>query len=188
MFMPLKKYIKKRNFRQTPEPKGKKIKSKNDRLHFVIQKHQASHLHYDLRLESEGVLKSWAVPKGMPKPGEKHLAMMVEDHPFEYKDFEGIIPPGNYGAGTVMIWDKGFYSPKNKSLDEGIGEGEFSFILEGKKLNREFSLIKFNKGGRNSWLLIGKGNNGNGEYDNSVSAASGKTMEEIAAFDKKRKG
>lgn len=159
--MSLKVYIKKRNFKNTPEPSDKEVKSKS-KLSFVIHRHKASHLHYDLRLEIDGVLKSWAVPKGPSlNPQDKRLAMMVEDHPFTYKNFEGIIPEGNYGAGIVEIWDEGFYSDidnsekksAEKKLKAGLDQGNLKFILHGKKLKGEFVLVKL-KGKINAWLLI----------------------------------
>jgi len=123
---------------------------------FVIQKHDASHLHYDFRLELAGVLKSWAVPKGLPKKGEKHLAILVEDHNLEYANFEGIIPEGQYGAGKVEIEDKGSFENLSKlSLEDSFQEGNLKFHLNGKKFKGNFSLIK-TKIGNNSknWLLI----------------------------------
>ncbi len=187
--MSLRKYQAKRSFGKTTEPKGR-LKSPGKRLIFVVQKHAASHLHFDFRLEADGVLKSWAVPKGIPQPGEKHLAMMVEDHPFDYKDFEGTIPPGNYGAGTVMIWDNGTYrsidsadpNETEKYILNGIKKGDFKIILEGQKLKGEFVLAKLKKGKENSWLMFQKKSDeevGSG-IDPDVSVASGKTMDEIA--------
>ncbi|KAA2224786.1 DNA polymerase ligase N-terminal domain-containing protein [Chryseobacterium sediminis] len=160
--MALKDYHDKRKFDETSEPKGKTKKSK-DKLIFVIQRHAASRLHYDFRLEMEGVLKSWAVPKGPSlDPKDKRLAMMVEDHPYDYKDFEGNIPEGNYGAGQVEVWDSGTYEPleKNtklsheKELLKELHAGSLKFILHGKKLKGEFALVKMKNTDDNAWLLI----------------------------------
>ena len=162
--MSLKEYKAKRNFKNTPEPKGKEAKA-NGELKFVIQKHDASHLHYDFRLEIEGALKSWAIPKGpSTDPSVKRLAMQVEDHPMEYGHFEGIIPEGNYGAGTVMIWDEGTYhaidtqgrEADEKALAAMWHRGSLKFVLNGKKLKGEFALVKTKaqKGRDNQWLLI----------------------------------
>lgn len=160
--MGLQLYKKKRNFNQTPEPEGKLAKPKS-KLSFVIQRHYASHLHYDFRIELDGVLKSWAVPKGPSlNPDDKRLALMVEDHPYDYKNFEGIIPEGNYGAGIVEIWDKGYCSDidnSEKSVAEkkimtGLDAGNLKFILYGKKLKGEFVLVKLKGRKENAWLLI----------------------------------
>ncbi len=163
--MALKEYNKKRVFDKTPEPKGGK--SSAAFLHFVVQKHDATSLHYDFRLEMDGVLKSWAVPKGPSlNPEDRRLAMMVEDHPYDYKDFEGVIPEGNYGAGPVIIWDEGVYETleplsskkeQEKSLLRQLKSGSLKFRLSGKKLKGEFALvhIKNNTGkSDNAWLLI----------------------------------
>lgn len=160
--MSLTKYKEKRNFKKSPEPVAGKPDS--DKLRFVIQKHDASHLHYDFRLEMEGVLKSWAVPKGpSTDPEVKRLAMMVEDHPYDYRNFEGIIPSG-YGAGTVIVWDDGFYEPadaedmdkkaQDKELRKGIYSGKLHFVLHGKKLKGEYALVKTHGRGENAWLLF----------------------------------
>ncbi|KFF10778.1 3'-phosphoesterase [Chryseobacterium soli] len=160
--MALKDYNEKRKFDETSEPKGKTKKSK-DKLVFVIQRHAASRLHYDFRLEMEGVLKSWAVPKGPSlDPKDKRLAMMVEDHPYDYKDFEGNIPEGNYGAGQVEVWDSGTYEPLDdssqlsdeKELLKELKAGSLKFILHGKKLKGEFALVKMKNTENNAWLLI----------------------------------
>jgi bifunctional non-homologous end joining protein LigD len=160
--MGLSAYDKKRNFKKTPEPAGKKTRSKTG-LSFVVQRHKASHLHYDFRLEMDGVLKSWAVPKGPSlNPGDKRLAMMVEDHPFEYRKFAGIIPEGNYGAGIVEIWDQGFVSDIDRSdkktaekkLKAGLKAGNLKFTLSGKKLKGDFALVKLKGKQENAWLLI----------------------------------
>jgi bifunctional non-homologous end joining protein LigD len=156
--MALEKYNEKRRFNETPEPKGTLAKDVGHR--FVVQKHRASHLHYDFRLEMDGVLKSWAVPKGPSlNSADKRLAMQVEDHPVSYFDFEGIIPEGNYGAGTVMVWDVGTWEPLGDA-DAMLNKGDLKFRLHGNKLNGEFVLAHM-KGRRpgskgNEWLLIKK--------------------------------
>jgi len=158
--MGLKEYVKKRDFKQTSEPKSGKPESK--KLAFVVQRHHASHLHYDFRLELDGVLKSWAVPKGPSmNPNDKRLAMMVEDHPYDYKNFEGIIPNGNYGAGVVLIWDEGTYeslagerADDVKTLRTGLKSGNLKFRLDGKILKGEFAMVKLHSDEENSWLLI----------------------------------
>ncbi|KNB62932.1 DNA polymerase ligase N-terminal domain-containing protein [Chryseobacterium sp. Hurlbut01] len=160
--MALKDYNNKRKFDETTEPKGTTKKSE-DQLIFVVQRHAASRLHYDFRLEMEGVLKSWAVPKGPSlNPDDKRLAMMVEDHPYDYKDFEGNIPEGNYGAGQVEVWDSGTYEPLDdtsklsdeKELLKELKSGSLKFILHGKKLKGEFALVKMKNAENNAWLLI----------------------------------
>jgi bifunctional non-homologous end joining protein LigD len=162
--MSLSLYKQKRSFNKTPEPEGGRSASKNE-LVFVVQKHDASRLHYDFRLEMEGVLKSWAVPKGPSlDPNDKRLAMMVEDHPFDYRTFEGIIPKGNYGAGTVMVWDEGTYEPlhdpspnkkqNEKKLLQELHAGSLKFVMHGKKLKGEFALVKIKNSEENAWLLI----------------------------------
>lgn len=182
--MTLKTYQKKRKFNQTPEPRGKIAKPKATPL-FVVQKHQARQLHYDFRLEAEGVLKSWAVPKGPSmNPAYKRLAMMVEDHPYDYKDFEGVIPSGNYGAGTVIVWDRGNYAPLNaKSIIAGLKKGEVKFALNGKKLKGGFVLIKMKRRGENAWLLIKEKDEHAKKIDiikQDKSVKSGKTLEQVA--------
>ncbi|MES2828829.1 MAG: DNA ligase D [Bacteroidota bacterium] len=161
--MGLTEYNKKRDFNKTAEPKSGKSADKT-KLQFVIQKHDASRLHYDFRLEMEGVLKSWAVPKGpSTDPKTKRLAMMVEDHPFDYKNFEGLIPKGEYGGGTVIVWDQGTYEPiekikgkkaQEKHLLEQLKSGSVKIILHGEKLKGEFALVKTHGMGENGWLLI----------------------------------
>jgi DNA ligase D-like protein (predicted 3'-phosphoesterase) len=183
--MALEEYKKKRKFSKTPEPKPKKRKHKNPI--FVVQKHDASHLHYDLRLEIKGVLKSWAVPKGPSlNPKDKRLAIETEDHPVDYANFEGVIPEGQYGAGTVMVWDKGTYKnttikdKKELSAEEGYKKGHISFEIKGKKLKGGWSLNRFRD---NKWLLIKQDDN---EADKRTdilnkkkSAKSGKTLKQI---------
>lgn len=154
--MSLEEYKRKRDFKQTPEPPAKV--ERGERRRFVVQKHRATRLHYDFRLEMEGVLKSWAVPKGPSlDPADKRLAMQVEDHPVSYFDFEGTIPAGNYGAGTVMVWDVGAWEPQGDAT-EMLRKGDLKFRLNGEKLKGDFALVHMkarrpgSKG--NEWLLI----------------------------------
>lgn len=185
--MSLEEYREKRKFSQTPEPDSETLKKPSERLHFVVQKHAASHMHYDFRLEMDGVLKSWAVPKGPSlNPQDKRLAMMVEDHPLPYEKFEGIIPKGNYGAGIVMIWDKGIYFPlpDEESFKPNLHKGSISFFLVGKKLQGEFSLVKLTDKEDNSWLLIKKPDEFASEervIEKDLSAVSGKSLEQIVS-------
>lgn len=149
--MSLKEYTKKRNFSKTSEPKGKISEKKSRKLIYVIQKHHASHLHYDLRLEMDGVLRSWAVPKEPPKEkGIKRLAVQTEDHPIGYEKFHGTIPKGEYGGGRVEIWDKGFYELKIADSKK------IEFFIRGKKLKGMYVLVKTNFGAKpgKSWLFF----------------------------------
>ena len=193
--MSLAEYKRKRSFSRTPEPEGKqRSKAAKNQLLFVVQKHHASHLHYDFRLELKGALKSWAVPKGPSmNPNDKRLAMLVEDHPFDYKDFEGVIPKGNYGAGTVIIWDQGTYEPaepaatkaeNEKLLLKAFYSGQLKIKLKGKKLKGEFVLVRSQNREENAWLLIKKTDEQSAEIDitrKNKSVVSGKTLEQVAA-------
>jgi len=178
-------YNAKRDFSQTAEPTGKS-KPSGKKLLFVIQKHDASHLHYDFRLELDGVLKSWAIPKGPQTDlATKRLAMMVEDHPYDYAHFEGTIPEGNYGAGTVMVWDIGTWENLGPEPHEGLKSGKLHFRLNGKKLKGEWALVKMHgpratKG--NEWLLLkhGKAMKPITAKQDDTSALSGRTMQELA--------
>ena len=185
--MALADYARKRHFEHTPEPGP--VEEKPGGFRFVVQKHRASHLHYDFRLEMEGVLKSWAVPKGPSlDPADKRLAMMVEDHPVSYLHFEGVIPPGNYGAGTVMVWDTGVWEPMGDPAAM-LEKGDLKFRLEGEKLKGGFVLARLrsrrpgSKG--NEWLLIKHRDEYTverydpGELDRST--LTGRSLEEIAA-------
>ncbi|MBW4891431.1 DNA ligase D [Mucilaginibacter sp. HMF5004] len=189
--MSLEKYAEKRDFSKTKEPKAGLSKDKNH-LMFVIQKHDASRLHYDFRLEMDGVLKSWAVPKGpSTDPKTKRLAMMVEDHPFDYRNFEGIIPEGEYGGGTVIVWDEGTYEPieeikgkkaQEKHLLEQLKSGSLKIKLHGEKLEGEFALVKTHGMGENGWLLIKHKDDFASEADitkKDKSVLSGKTIEKM---------
>jgi len=187
--MILKEYASKREFDQTPEPKPNLHRS-GRHLIFVVHKHAARSLHYDLRLELEGVLKSWAVPKGPSlDPSSKRLAVMVEDHPLDYKDFEGVIPEGNYGAGGVIIWDRGFYhhpstredAESEKLLLDGFKKGNMKFVLQGEKLHGEFALVRTGKNGK-AWLLLKKKDRNVAQKDvlkENRSVASEKSLEEV---------
>ena len=149
--MKLNEYKRKREFDKTGEPKGEEIRGKSKKLIYVIQRHMASHLHWNLRLEEDGVLKSWAVPKEPPTAkGTKRLAIQVEDHPLAYAKFEGVIPEGNYGAGTVKIWDNGTYESEKQTHKEIEG------IFHGKKLDGKYVLIKSHFGSKpeKSWLFF----------------------------------
>ena len=189
----LAEYRRKRDFSRTDEPAGGRVRA-SQKLAFVIQKHAASHLHYDLRLELDGVMKSWAVPKGPSlDPSVKRLAMQVEDHPIEYNSFEGTIPKGEYGGGTVMLWDRGTYSYGGTNPDPleglrgGYKKGDFKFVLNGQRLQGSWVLVRTRSDsrGKPQWLLIKHkdeyaepGSDVTAEHLTSV--VSGRTMEEIA--------
>lgn len=153
---PLAEYARKRDFRQTPEPSGRKPrKDSTGLLRYCVQKHDASRLHYDFRLELDGTLKSWAVPKGpCLDPAVKRLAVQVEDHPLDYADFEGSIPQGHYGAGDVIVWDRGAWTPLDDPR-EGLEKGHLSFALDGEKLSGRWHLIRTNlRGKQPQWFLV----------------------------------
>ena len=204
----LTEYRKKRDFGRTAEPAGgaggsaKKKRRSTSTLAFVIQKHAASHLHYDLRLELDGVMKSWAVPKGpAPDPSIKRLAMQVEDHPIEYNTFEGTIPQGEYGGGTVMLWDRGTYEPEKGGGEDGVREGyrkgDLKIVFHGKRMKGSWVLVRTRgwggggSGGKPSWLLI-KHRDEYAEAGDALverfttSVVSKKTMEQIGGATKKR--
>jgi bifunctional non-homologous end joining protein LigD len=183
----LERYRARRDFTRTREPAGARGRARRPRsgLRFVVQKHDASHLHYDFRLEMEGVLKSWAVPKGIPTAqGERRLAVEVEDHPLEYGGFEGTIPPGSYGAGTVQLWDRGTYEVAGVSPVQGWRAGKLSLVLHGKKLQGRWTLVRTARatGSKNSWLLIKTGESAprGPARSRDRSVLSGKTLAEIS--------
>jgi len=148
----LAEYNRKRRFGVTPEPAGRPGRRRTRGLAFVVQKHRASHLHYDLRLEHEGAMQSWAVPKGPSlDPATKRLAMMTEPHPMDYNGFEGVIPEGEYGGGTVMIWDRGTWEPEAPDVGAALARGELKFRLHGRKLNGSWVLVRTRN---RQWLLI----------------------------------
>jgi len=199
----LSEYQRKRDFAKTREPSGKSAalassRKKERALRFVIQKHAASHLHFDLRIELDGVMKSWAVPKGPSlDPAVKRLAMQVEDHPIDYNTFEGTIPAGEYGGGTVMLWDRGTYSSDKvgpgedpeSAVRDGLARGDLKINFHGKRLQGSFALVrmKFSREGSSSkpqWLLIKHRDEFASKFDvvagNLTSVATGRTMDEIA--------
>ncbi len=185
----LDEYNKKRDFKNTKEPEGKE--EKRDENIFVIQKHDASNLHYDLRLEIDGTLKSWAVPKGpSTDPSQRRLAIPTEDHPLKYSDFEGVIPEGNYGAGTMIVWDKGAFKNttekdgKKISALEALDVGHITFDLNGEKLKGGYSLFRTSKGDNERWLLVKMKDDyadarRNPTSTENQSVISGKTIEEL---------
>jgi bifunctional non-homologous end joining protein LigD len=186
-------YQAKRNFKVTSEPSGRDPAPSSDRLRYVIQKHDATRLHYDLRLEADGVFKSWAVAKGPSlDPADKRLAVEVEDHPLDYGDFEGVIPKGGYGDGTVQMWDRGFWAPENGADPlKSLAKGELKFVLKGERLHGGWVLVRMGSDGpsgkRNNWLLIkhrdaaARPGNGEAVLAEDRSVASGRTMAAIAA-------
>lgn len=209
----LSEYRRKRDFESTAEPAGdtsapaeaaragRQRRPRRRKLKFVVQKHRASHLHFDFRLELDGVLKSWAVPKGPSMdPAVRRLAMEVEDHPLEYGRFEGTIPEGEYGGGTVMLWDRGTYRPETpergrdpqEQLREGYERGDLKFVLDGERLKGGFVLVRMKRPGRPQWLLI-KHRDEFAEPATEIagpddtSVRTGRTMDEIAARKRTRK-
>ncbi|MGC2034981.1 MAG: DNA polymerase ligase N-terminal domain-containing protein, partial [Thermoplasmata archaeon] len=185
--MGLKTYRRKRDFRVTPEPKGRTGSARKRALRYVIQKHDASRLHYDFRLELEGTLKSWAVPRGPSlDPAKKSLAVQVEDHPLDYGDFEGVIPKGQYGGGTVLLWDRGTWEPVNEPIS-GYRSGKLHVVLKGRKLRGEWALVRMHgtagEKGKN-WLLM-KGRDRFADPGRNIleeapkSVKSGRTLERI---------
>jgi bifunctional non-homologous end joining protein LigD len=192
--MALEEYKRKRNFSKTPEPEGKVAPKREDRF-FCVQKHLASHLHYDFRLEHNGVLLSWAVPKGPSlDPKTKRLAMKVEDHPFDYGEFEGVIPEG-YGAGIVMLWDRGTWTPEVDDVDAALKKGDLKLTLNGYKLKGSWVLVRTGGryagarggGGDRTWLLIKHRDDWSGDVDIAefapLSVKSGGDFEDILAED-----
>ena len=191
----LAEYRRKRDFTKTAEPKGRRQIAKRQRaLAYVIQKHAATRLHFDLRLELDGVMKSWAVPKGPSlDPSDKRLAMQVEDHPMEYNSFEGVIPKGEYGGGSVMLWDRGTYTHPEETDDpvqrlrDGHEKGDFKFELRGKRLRGSWVLVRLRRGDpeKPAWLLIKHRDEfARPGYDvvaaEQTSVRTGRTMEQIA--------
>jgi bifunctional non-homologous end joining protein LigD len=182
MYGRLAEYNRKRRFEITPEPAGKPRRARQKPLQFVVQKHRASRLHYDFRLEHDGVMLSWAVPKGPSlDPANKRFAMQTEDHPIEYNQFEGVIPEGEYGGGTVMIWDRGTWEPEVEDVDAALAKGDLKFKLHGKKLRGSWVLVRMRP---RQWLLIKHRDNEASSEDIAVtkprSAVSQRTLAGIA--------
>jgi DNA ligase D-like protein (predicted 3'-phosphoesterase) len=189
----LEQYRRKRDFGRTTEPRGGRRRTSRSRRRFVIQKHDATTLHYDFRLEADGVLKSWALPKGPSvDPQDKQLAIRTEDHPLEYADFEGVIPEGEYGAGPVLIWDAGSYRNLTEragrpiAVEDAIERGHVAVWLDGEKLHGGFALTRMRRGQKEAWLLVKMRDEGADRRRKPVrsqpaSVRSGRTIEEIAA-------
>ncbi len=190
--MSTKEYRSKRNFDKTDEPSGSSRARSSGRPQFVIQKHDASTLHYDFRIEADGVLKSWAVPKGpSTDPSEKRMAIPTEDHPLEYADFEGVIPEGEYGAGTVLVWDRGPYrnitekDGKTRPVEKALAAGHLLIELDGEKISGGYALHRTGSGDDARWLLIKMDDEHADARRNPVSTEpksvkSGRTIEQIA--------
>jgi bifunctional non-homologous end joining protein LigD len=181
-FGKLAEYNRKRHFGVTPEPQGKLGRAKRKSLEFVVQKHRASRLHYDFRLEHDGVMLSWAVPKGpSTDPANKRFAMQTEDHPIDYNQFEGVIPEGEYGGGTVMIWDQGTWEPEVDDVGKALAKGDLKFKVNGKKLRGSWVLVRMRP---RQWLLIKHRDEAASTNDitaaNSRSAVSRRTLAGIA--------
>jgi DNA ligase D-like protein (predicted 3'-phosphoesterase) len=185
----LREYRRKRDLGASGEPGGGKRRGRR-RPRFVVQEHQASSLHYDFRLEADGTLKSWAIPKGpTADPAQKRLAMPTEDHPLEYEDFEGVIPQGEYGAGEVIVWDAGTYDNRSHdrrgrelSVAEAISRGHVSVVLHGKKLRGGYSLTRMGRRGGQAWLLVKKADKfagGDPVTTSPESVKSGKTVDQL---------
>ena len=183
----MKEYNRKRDFKVTAEPPGEVVDKdgKDASLNmYVIQKHEATRLHYDFRLEMQGVLRSWAVPKGIPtQSGDKRLAMHVEDHPMEYARFEGTIPKGSYGGGTVMVWDIGTYNIMEPNPVAAYYSGKLHLFLDGKKLKGEWILVRTSRGDGKEWLLMKKGNTTKpiSVKSDDTSVLTGRSMKKIAS-------
>jgi DNA ligase D-like protein (predicted 3'-phosphoesterase) len=183
--MTLKKYREKRRSGRSPEPRGRRRRGSRKSRRFVIQHHAASTDHYDFRLEIDGVLVSWAVPKGpSTNPKDKRMARRTEDHPMDYEDFEGVIPKGEYGAGRVIVWDRGTYS-SDRDMVESLNRGHLSFRLDGEKLHGGFALTRFRQGKDEAWLLVKKADDDADARRKPVrsqpeSVLSGRTLDELS--------